>query len=177
MIPASCAPEQPILEHPAPPLLTAEHLAWMDAGVSVIVSSCGSDLVPSVMRAVGSLVGPQGRQFTVYLCRSQSAQLLRDVARSGRLAAVFSQPSTDKTVQLKTRTARLREAREDDAPVLQRYLRSMERELSLLGFAPVYARAMLAHRLDDVVAIEFEPEQAFDQTPGSKAGQPISVRP
>ena len=148
----------------------------LDAGISVIVSSCGPDLVPSVMRAVGSLVGPQGRLFTVYLCRSQSKQLLRDVARSGRLAAVFSQPSTDKTVQLKTRAARLREAREDDVPVLQRYLRNMERELGLLGFLPVYARAMLAHRLDDVVAIEFEPEQAFDQTPGSKAGQPIAVR-
>lgn len=165
------------MEQPHSPLLTPEHLALLDAGISVIVSSCGPDLVPSVMRGVGSLVGPQGRLFTVYLCRSQSAQLLRDVARSGRLAAVFSQPSTDKTVQLKTRAARLREAREDDAPVLRRYLRNMERELGLLGFLPVYARAMLAHRLDDVVAIEFEPEQAFDQTPGSKAGQPIVVHP
>ena len=36
---------------------------------------------------------------------------------------------------------------------------------------------MLAHRLDDVVAIEFEPELAFDQTPGSKAGQPIAGMP
>lgn len=168
--------ELPPLEPPRPPLLTPEHLALLDAGISVIVSSCGPDLVPSVMRAVGSRVGPQGRLFTVYLCRSQSTQLLRDVARSGRLAAVFSQPSTDKTLQLKTRAARLREAREDDAPVLQRYLLSMERELGLLGFPPVFARAMLAHRLDDLVAIEFEPEQAFDQTPGSKAGQPIAVR-
>ena len=29
-------------------------------------------------------------------------------------------------------------------------------------------------RIDDVVAIEFEPELAFDQTPGPKAGQPIT---
>ncbi|WP_382322252.1 hypothetical protein ACFJGX_06440 [Hydrogenophaga sp. UC242_50] len=164
------------MEPPRSPLLTLEHLAMMDAGVSVIVSSCGPDLTPSVMRAVGSQVGPQGRLITVYLCRSQSAQLLRDIARSGRLAAVFSQPSTHKTVQLKTRTARLREAREDEAAVLQRYLRGMEHELALLGFDRAYARAMLTHRLDDVVAIEFEPEQAFDQTPGSKAGQPIAGR-
>jgi hypothetical protein len=167
-------PRWPPLEHPAPPLLTPEHLAMMDAGVSVIASSCGPDLAPSVMRAVGSLIGAQGRLVTVYLCRSQSAQLLRDVALGGRLAVVFSQPSTHKTVQLKTRAARLREARESDVPVLQRYRISMERELTLLGFGPVFARAMLAHRLDDVVAIEFEPEQAFDQTPGSKAGQPIA---
>jgi hypothetical protein len=148
----------------------------MDGGVSVIASSSGHDLTPSVMRAVGSQVIAQGRHVTIYVCRSQSAQLLGDVARSGRLAVVFSQPSTHKTVQLKTRGARLREAREDDVPVLQRYLRAMERELTLIGFAPVYARAMLAHRLDDVVAIEFEPELAFDQTPGSKAGQPIGAK-
>ena len=33
---------------------------------------------------------------------------------------------------------------------------------------------MLAHRLDDLVAISFAPEQAFDQTPGPKAGAPLS---
>ncbi|PZO13962.1 MAG: hypothetical protein DCF26_15900 [Burkholderiales bacterium] len=162
---------------PAPILLSPEHLAMMDGGVSVIVSSCGSDLAPSVMRAVGSRIGDGGRRITVFVCRSQSAQLLKDVARSARLAAVFSQPSTHKTVQLKTRSARLREATDEDVPALQRYLRGMESELTRIGFGAVYARAMLAHRLDDVVAIEFEPELAFDQTPGPRAGQPIRSTP
>ncbi|WP_332741463.1 hypothetical protein [Hydrogenophaga sp.] len=165
------------MEQPSPPLLTPAHLTMMDGGISVIASSCGPDLTPSVMRAVGSRIEAQGRHICIYVCRSQSAQLLGDVARSGRLAVVFSQPSSHKTVQLKTRGARLREACEDDVPALQRYLRGMERELTLIGIGPVYARAMLAHRLDDVVAIEFEPELAFDQTPGSKAGQPIAGTP
>jgi hypothetical protein len=143
-------------------------------GVSVIVSSCAPDLTPSVMRAVGSRVDDDGRLITVYMCRSQSAQLLKDVALSARLAAVFSQPSTHRTVQLKTRTARLREATAEDEPALQHYLQGMERELTSIGFAAVYARAMLTYRLDDVVAIEFVPELAFDQTPGPRAGQPIT---
>ena len=159
---------------PAPTLLSPEHLAMMDGGVSVIVSSCGADLTPSVMRAVGSHIGEGGRHITVFVCRSQSVQLLRDVARSARLAAVFSQPSTHRTVQLKSRSARLREATSADVSALQRYLRGMEDELTRIGFGAVHARAMLAHRLDDVVAIEFEPELAFDQTPGPKAGQPIT---
>ncbi|PKO68049.1 MAG: hypothetical protein CVU22_09895 [Betaproteobacteria bacterium HGW-Betaproteobacteria-16] len=146
----------------------------IERGVSVIVSSCDPDLTPSVMRAVGSRVADDGRLITVYMCRSQSAQLLRDVAHSARLAAVFSQPSTHRTVQLKTRSARLREATDDDDPALQHYLQGMERELTSIGFAAVYARAMLAYRLDDVVAIEFVPELAFDQTPGPRAGQPIT---
>ena len=147
----------------------------IERGVSVIVSSCDPDLTPSVMRAVGSRIADDGRHITVYMCRSQSAQLLRDVARSARLAAVFSQPSSHRTVQIKTRAARLREATEDDEPALQHYLQGMERELTSIGFAAVYARAMLAYRLDDVVAIEFVPELAFDQTPGPRAGQPITA--
>ena len=146
----------------------------IEGGVSVIVSGCGSDLTPSVMRAVGSQAQDGGQRFTVYLSRSQSAQLLNDVAHNGRVAVVFSQPSTHRTVQLKARNARLREATEADAPALARYLRGMEDELTRIGFGALYARAMLAHRLDDVVAVEFEPEQAFDQTPGPKAGQPIA---
>ena len=74
----------------------------------------------------------------------------------------------------RARSARLREATSADVPALQRYLRGMEDELTRIGFGAVYARAMLAHRLDDLVAIEFEPELAFDQTPGPKAGQPIT---
>ena len=47
----------------------------------------GADLTPSVMRAVGSQIADGGRHITVFVCRSQSVQLLRDVARSARLAA------------------------------------------------------------------------------------------
>jgi hypothetical protein len=36
---------------------------------------------------------------------------------------------------------------------------------------------MLAHRLEDVVAVSFAPALAFDQTPGPRAGSPLEVRP
>ncbi|WP_245644815.1 hypothetical protein [Hydrogenophaga flava] len=156
-----------------PPLLPLELLAMMARGVSVIVSSCGPDLTPSLMRAVGSQVGPQGEQVTVFLNRAQSAQLLRDVARTGRVAVVFSEPHSHRTVQLKSNSARLREVTPDDVPALQRYLLAMQGELGRIGFAPDFAAAMLAYRLDDLSAVTFAHEQAFDQTPGPRAGQPL----
>ena len=145
----------------------------MARGVSVIVSSCGPDLTPSLMRAVGCQVGPQGEQVTVFLNRGQSVQLLRDVARTGRVAVVFSEPHSHRTVQLKSNSARLREVTPDDVPALQRYLLAMQGELGRIGFSPDFAAAMLAHRLDDLSAVTFAPEQAFDQTPGPRAGQPL----
>ena len=149
----------------------------MARGVSVIVSSCGHDLTPSLMRAVGSQVSPQGERITVFLNRQQSTQLLRDVASTGRVAVVFSEPHSHRTVQVKSSHARLREITPDDAPALQRYLEAMQGELDRIGFAPDFAAAMLAHRFDDLSAIEFTPSQAFDQTPGPHAGQPLRVAP
>ncbi|MBX3654762.1 MAG: hypothetical protein KF686_11315 [Ramlibacter sp.] len=155
---------------PRPPRLPPDLLAMMDRGVSVIVSSRDQAMRPSIMRAVGSLVADQGQHITVYLSRRQSRQLLQDLAATAEVAVVFSEPATHRTVQLKARQARLRAATPEDAPVLARYLQSMEHEIELVGFAPPLTRAMLAHQLEDLVAVSFSPEQAFDQTPGPQAG-------
>jgi hypothetical protein len=145
-------------------------LEMMGRGVSVIVGSCDQALRPSVMRAVGSQLSEDQRHVTVYLVRAQSRQLLQDIAATGHVAAVFSEPATHRTVQVKSANARIRQADADDQPVLARYLSSMEREIQRVGYAPPMTRAMLAHRVEDVVAVSFEPEQAFDQTPGPRAG-------
>lgn len=155
-------------------LIPPELLAMMARGVSVIVASRDQALRPSMMRAVGSEVASDGSAITVYVSRSQSRQLIQDVATSGHVAAVFSEPATHRTVQVKASRATLRNAEAADAPVLARYLASMEHEIQRVGYAPPMTRAMLSHRLDDLVAIRFEPEQAFDQTPGPKAGALLS---
>ena len=150
--------------------LPPDLVATMARGVSVIVASCDAALRPSIMRAVGSRVEADGRDITVYLSRPQSRQLLQDLAAVGHLAVVFSEPSTHRSVQLKTSRVEMRNASAEDAPVLARYLASMERELGQIGFAPAIPRALLSHRLEDVVAVRFTPEQAFEQTPGPRAG-------
>ena len=154
----------------APPRLPPDLVAMMAAGVSVIVGSRDAGLRPSVMRAVGSRVADDGREVTVYLARRQSRQLIQDIAATGHIAVVFSQPSTHRTLQLKASRAEMRDATPDDAPLLAAYLAAMEREIAHVGIPPELTRAMLAHRLDDVVAVRFAPEQAFDQTPGPRAG-------
>jgi hypothetical protein len=150
--------------------LPLDLVAMMARGVSVIVASRDAACRPSVMRAVGSQVTPGGDSITVYLARRQSRQLIQDIAATGQIAVVFSEPSTHRALQVKASRVDMRNATPDDAPVLAAYLRSMEREIQQVGFAPLLTRAMLAHTLDDVVAVRFTPEQAFDQTPGPRAG-------
>ena len=156
--------------------LPADLVAMMARGVSVIVGSRDAGLRPSIMRAVGSRVEAGGQDVTVYLARRQSRQLVQDLAATGQIAVVFSEPSTHRSVQLKASRVEMRNACEADAPVLAAYLRSMEREIQQVGFGPPVTRAMLAHRLDDVVAVRFTPEQAFEQTPGPRAGTALGSK-
>ncbi|MFC7461845.1 hypothetical protein [Hydrogenophaga defluvii] len=157
----------------ATPLLPPEYLALMARGVSVIVASASAARVPSLMRAVGSHVADGGREVTVYVSSSQAGQLLDDIAHTGQVAVVFSSPASHQTLQLKSRQVSLRPMAVSDLPILQRYRESMEREVGAVGFPPTFTQAMLAHRIDDVVAIVFCPEQAFDQSPGPRAGTPL----
>jgi hypothetical protein len=90
---------------------------------------------------------------------------------------VFSQPSSHRTLQVKTGRVAVRPMVEADRPVLDRYRIAMEAELITVGVEPPFTRAMLAYTLDDGVALEFAPEEAFDQTPGSRAGARIGAQP
>jgi hypothetical protein len=156
------------------PSLPADLLEIMSRGVSVHVASRDQALRPSLMRAVGSSVTAGGRSVTLYVSRRQGAQLLQDIAANGHVAAVFSEPATHRTIQVKAKRAALRNAVAEDEPVLARYLASMEHEIQRVGHDPYKTRAMLAYRLEDLVAITFEPELAFNQTPGPKAGALLS---
>jgi hypothetical protein len=158
---------------PPRPLLSPEHIALIDKGVSANVASRNAALRPSVMRAVGTSISPDGTEITVFVSRSHARQLLQDVAATGEVAVVFSEPLSHRTVQVKARKAELRAAEEGDLPVLRRYLKSMEHELSLVGCEIPFVHTILAFRLDDLVAVYFSPDTAFDQTPGPKAGSAL----
>jgi len=162
---------------PAPVRLPDDLLALMRRGVSVIAGSRDAAMRPSIMRAVGSDLSADGRSVTLYLVRAQSRQLLQDIAATGHVAVVFSEPATHRTVQLKGSRATSRQAGPQDQAVLARYLASMEQEIARVGYPPEMTRAMLAHRLEDVVAVTFEPDEAYDQTPGPRAGTSLGGRP
>ena len=146
----------------------------MAGGVSVHVATRDARLRPSVMRAMGSRVDVAAGTVTVYLARRQSRELIADLESNGHVAVMFSAPSTMRTVQLKAGRAELRAATEDDRPVLEQYLRAMEREIAAVGYPAPLVRAMFAWRLDDLVALTVTPEQVFEQTPGPKAGSVIA---
>lgn len=157
-----------------PLLLRPEHSALIEQGVSVIVASRDAQLRPSLMRAMGSQLGADGALITVYLRPSQARPLLADLAAGGPIAVVFSDPASNRTLQVKAGGARARAVTPADQAVLRRYRVSMQQRIGQVGFGPDFVAAFLAAPADDLVALEFTPESAFDQTPGPGAGRTLA---
>ena len=58
------------------PLIDTSHAAFITRGISISVSSCGADLMPSVARAIGCRVSTDRHSVTVLVSKSQAAELL-----------------------------------------------------------------------------------------------------
>ena len=163
----------PVTVNP-PPLIGPEQVALIARRVSVIVASRDSAHRPHLMRAVGRRVSADLRRVTVFMSASSSAAVLADLRANGLIAVVFSEPSTNRTLQLKGRDAMVAPIEPGDEAVVQTYLLHFIDEIGELGFNESVARTMLCATPGDLLAVHFTPEAAFDQTPGPKAGQALS---
>jgi len=164
MDPASCSG----------PVIDDEHARFVTGAVSISVGSRDAANVPNLTRAVGCRLSADRSRLHVLVSREQSATVLADVAGNGEIAVVFSQPSTHRTVQYKSRNAVVEAAETADHALVTRYRDAFVGELVPLGYSERAARTVVDCRLDDIVAIGFTPEHAFNQTPGPQAGLPLA---
>lgn len=145
----------------------------MEGGVSISAASCGAHPFPGVCRVLGCSVAEDRRRLTIMVARSCAQELLDDLARSGRIAVVFSQPSTNRTIQIKGDNAcpGVPDARLLEAVRIHR--NAFVEEVVPLGFPAPLVRSLLDFPDDDIVSITFTPTAAYDQSPGPRAGAPL----
>jgi hypothetical protein len=158
-----------------PPLLDEEHAAFIQSGVSIVAASCDARPVPSIGRLTGCRVAADRRRVTVMVSAGQAPQLLADIRANGRIAVVFSRPSTHRSFQLKSDDASVRSIDTAELVAVRRYVEAFAAEIVPLGHHPEQAHALLTALDDDLVAIDFTPSAAFEQTPGPGAGKPIPL--
>jgi hypothetical protein len=161
------------MESHSEPMIDAEHAAFLQGAVSIHVASTGSGLVPSQARAVGCRVSSSLKSVTVFLSERQASDVLADIRAAGPVAAVFSRPSSNRTIQLKASGAQVRPVNLQDRGVVQHYRRAFINEVVAEGFPADMVEAMLTCPDDELVAIVFTPSAAFSQTPGPRAGEPL----
>jgi len=156
-----------------PPPLDAEHAAFIQSGVSVVVAARDASCEPEVVRASGCRVSRDRRRVTVLLDEARVERLLADVAANGMLAVVFSQPSTHRTIQLKASDAALTAASHRDRALLGAQREAWIDDLRRIGYSREFAEALCGPVPRALAAIAFTPAAAFQQTPGPAAGQPL----
>lgn len=161
------------MSDPLPPLVGPEQAALIERRVSVIVATRDAAHRPHLMRAVGRTLSADRRRVTVFLSASSSAAVLADLRANGLIAVVFSEPSTDRTLQLKGIDAVIAAVEPGDEARVQAYLHDFIAEIGQLGFAENVARTLLGVAPGDLLAVHFTPQAAFNQTPGPKAGEAL----
>ena len=159
----------------APPVLDDAHAAFVTSGVSIVVAGRDAEHLPALVRAIGCRVSPDHRRVTVFVPRSQAAQVLEDVRGNREIAAVFCQPSNHRTIQLKSRDAALVEVAPADLTAIAGQIDLLAVDIAKLGYAREFVLALLSHAPDDLVGIAFTPHAAFAQTPGPRAGERLAA--
>ena len=152
-------------------MLDDAHAALIRSRVSMTLASCDAVLAPSIVRGFGCRIADDRRSVTVFVSAGRAVVVLRDVRASGRLAVVFSRPSTHQTLQLKSIDARVVPLEDGDRAIMSAYAAEFREELIAIGHPDPFAAMLQRFLPDDAVAVRFGIVAAFDQTPGPHAGQ------
>lgn len=158
-------------------MLDREQLGFLQTGVSISLAACNPAGLASISRGLGCKVSGDGQRVSVFIRHSQSLELLENVRASGRVANVFSLPSSHRTLQLKGSDARVEAFDQHDLGRIETHVVDFIGEVGPLGIPAEVVRAMLAFPADDLVTVTYTPCAAFSQTPGPKAGEPIGAAP
>lgn len=161
----------------APPVIGPEQAALMRRRVSIIVAGRDAQHRPHLMRALGCRLAGDRRELTIFLSAPSCRELLDDLRDNGLVAVVFSEPSTDRTLQLKGRDARIEPFDPGDHVLVQHYIECFADEIGMLGFDRELVKTLFVHRPQDLVALRFTPAEAYEQTPGPNAGAALGATP
>lgn len=151
-------------------LIDSALAAFVCREVSITVATADAACTPHLARGTGCRVAADHRQLTVLLAAQASADVLADVRRNARIAAVFSLPQTHRTVQFKGNDAVITAVEASDAVLAARYVDRFAAGLEALGYSGAVMRSVLHADACDLVAVHFTPTFASVQTPGPEAG-------
>ena len=159
----------------ATPVLAASHAQFIVAqAVSMALSSRDADNRPSIAKAAACRISADRRRVTLLVDQHQAADVVRDLRAGQPIAAVFSEPATHRTVQLKASRAEVSAVTPADREHARQHLEATVAHLLPLGYPEAPIRSYFAHQPEHLVAVSFTPMAAFEQTPGPGAGRPLA---
>jgi hypothetical protein len=158
-------------------MIDRDNAAFIQTGVAISLATCAVDRLPNNARALGCKLVDAEQRLAIFVRSSQSQALLANIRENGRVAAVFSLPSSNRTLQLKGSDAQVSAFDAADLALIDRHTEAFLLEVLPEGVSELAVRTIHAYSADDLVTIVFTPTAAFSQTPGPRAGQPLESPP
>jgi hypothetical protein len=148
-----------------------ENLAALVEGlVAVHVATRDAAFVPDEVMAAAALPSADGRHLTVFLPVATSETSFANLRGNGAIAVVLSQPLTHRTVQLKGRVETIGPAHDEERAEVERLAAAFDAEVEVIGLPPAVVRRRTRWPCH---AVTFVVVEAYEQTPGPRAGEPI----
>jgi hypothetical protein len=146
---------------------------FVQGGVSILAASCDEKNRPVIVRCLGCRVSSNRRVLTVLVPATDP--FVEAVRLTRRIAVVFTQPSTHRTIQLKGTDARTLRFRKADGDLARSYADAFVADVCPLGYTEEAMRALLSCDPPDLALVTFSPTAGFLQTPGPRAGAPLNA--
>jgi hypothetical protein len=124
---------------------------------------------PDVVRVFGVKVHDDRRTLRVLLAAPWSSQVVANVRDGGWVALSFTEPTTYESFQAKGRVQGIEEPTDEDRALAERHRREFAKSVISVGVR----ESARSYACRPVVAITFEVQQLFCQTPGPGAGDPV----
>jgi hypothetical protein len=157
-------------------VLSEEHARFIvERAVSTALSSRDAANRPSLSKAAAVRISADRRRITMLVDQQLAAHVLRDLRAGSAVAAVFSEPLTHRTLQVKAPRAELSAVTPADREYARQHFEATLAHIVPLGYPEDGIRCYFAYQPEQLVAVSFEPVAAFEQTPGPGAGRPLPV--
>lgn len=142
--------------------------ALLETGAAVVVATVDAHGRPSVTRGWGASVSGDG-YVVVCLTAPDRSGVRADLATTGRIAVTVVDPLTYASAQLKGTVDALRQPTEAESDLVELHVRRFAESVATVGIADGHCMM-----LGDLLAVGFHMSEAYDQTPGHRAGRALA---
>ena len=137
-------------------------------GAAVVAATANAEGRPSITRGWGATISPEGYVVVCLTARTGSA-MRSNLAAKGRIAVTAAHPVTYSSAQVKGTVDVVRDPTDDELDRVEAH-----RARFAGAAAEVGATDAECLMLGDLVTVCFRADEAYDQTPGGRAGQALT---
>lgn len=151
--------------------LTPELVAHCQKGVAVILATCAEGR-PVAGRGFACRIDEVGT-VRILLRRTGHGALLAALRGGAPIAVTFTEPTQHRSIQFKGKSASEASATVADGMALAVQSRGLRDRLMAIRYTEALSNGYSFADPEDIVAVDFIPDEAFVQTPGPNAGSAL----